>query len=93
MKLKTKILSVLALLIAGFVYYYVEPSAVNIHSVDFWYFIIFGIAVVTVIYAVRKRISPSEVKQSKMMKLMIGLIGAVVVVFLVGSLLSSQIDY
>lgn len=91
MKLKTKILSVLALLIAGFVYYYVSLPAVNIHSVDFWYFIIFGIAVVTVIYAVRKRISPSEVKQSKMMKLMIGLIGAVVVVFLVGSLLSSPI--
>ena len=42
MKLKTKILSVLALLIAGFVYYYVSLPAVNIHSVDIWYFIIFG---------------------------------------------------
>lgn len=44
----------LAALIAAFVYYYVTLPAINIHSSDFWFFLLGAIVVVIVIYVLRK---------------------------------------
>ena len=89
--LKWKIgLSVLVLLFAG-LYYYVTLPAVNIHSSGFWFFIIILLAIITVVYILRKRFNRFEIKESKVVKLLGGLLILVIVVFLIGSLLSSPI--
>lgn len=92
MKLKTKIISGIALLLAAGGYYYVTLPAVNLHSEDMWYFIMLGIAALGVIYALRSSHgSVRELKEARGTKPFIWAFGIVVVVFVAGSLLSSPI--
>ncbi len=95
MKKLLKVFVVLAAIIAAGVYYYVTIPAVNIHSAGFWFFLIGALAGVTAIVALYKIIKTKteiiELGQSKLIKTMLGAIVAAVVVFLVGSLLSSEI--
>lgn len=44
----------LAALIAAFIYYYITLPAINIHSSGFWFFLLGAVAVVMVIYVLRK---------------------------------------
>ncbi len=91
MKLKIKLaLGILFTLFAA-VYYYVTLPAINIHSVDFWSFIIMLVAIVPLAYIGKKRLSVEEVKESKALKAMLGLVIIIVVIYLIGSLLSSPI--
>ncbi len=91
MKLKIKLLlSLLAVAAAG-VYYYVTIPAVNIHSSGFWLFIISLVVILTLFGSargIREGIPAAELRPLK--------IGAVITVFLlvifgIGSLLSSPI--
>ena len=41
MKKKGILFSIIALVIAGGIYYYAALPAFNIHSVDVWYFVLF----------------------------------------------------
>ena len=95
MKKPTKvILAVLALLIIGFIYYYVSLPAINIHAGGFWTFLIVLLAVLVGFYILsrlKKGENIKDVKKSKIFKVGIGAILLVVVVYLVGSLLSSPI--
>lgn len=89
--LKLKIgLSIFALLLAG-LYYYITLPAINIHSSGFWFFIIVLVAIITIAYIVRKRYSRFEIKESKVVKVLGGLLILLVAVYLIGSLLSSPI--
>ena len=95
MKKPTKvILAVLALLIIGFLYYYVSLPAINIHAGGFWTFLIVLLAVLVGFYLLsrlKKGENIKDVKKNKIFKVGIGAILLVVVVYLVGSLLSSPI--
>lgn len=91
MKTKTKILGVIAVIAAACLYYYVTLPALNLHSVDFWYFIMFLIIIATAIYVVRRKLGVAEIRKSKAVKGFLTLLGVVFAVFLVGSLLSSKI--
>ena len=51
---KGKILAVIAVLILAGLYYYVTLPAINIHSSGFWLFLMGAVAVVMVIYVLRK---------------------------------------
>lgn len=86
-----KLISVIVLLIFAGVYYYVALPAINLHSSDIWFFIILVLAIILVAYIWKRRLGKGELKQSKVVKMMGYLIGAVVVVYLVGTILSSQI--
>ena len=86
-----KLLSVLAVLVLGAIYYYISLPAINIHSVDFWYFIMLLIIIAGAYYAWKKKIAITELKESKPMKLFLGVFVAVLLVYLAGSLLSSPI--
>ena len=101
---KTKkycIIGVLALIVAS-IYYYVTLPAINIHSTGFWSFLLFGLAVIIVISALKGIGKPQRiienntfqfdfkgVKLSKITKLFIGIFIALVLVYLGGSILSS----
>ena len=95
MKKLLKVFVVLAAIIAASVYYYVTIPAVNIHSAGFWFFLIGALAGVAAVVALYKIVKTKteiiELGQSKLMKILLGAIIAVVAVFLVGSLLSSEI--
>lgn len=89
---KAKILLVLLVLAAAALYYYIELPAINIHNQGFWGFIITVVALIFVIYAVRRRINTvEEFKESKVMKTGVVLVGALLLILGIGSLLSSPI--
>lgn len=81
----------LLLLLAAGIYYYAALPAINIHYSGFWFFMIGIIGVILIVYAVRKVRSPQEAKESKVIRIGIRLILALVIVFVIGSILSSPI--
>lgn len=95
MKMKkgtTKAAAVIFLILLAGIYYYVKLPAINIHAAGFWTFLILVIAAILVIYIFRRKLfRGQELKQNKGVKGLVGLIFAVVAVYLVGTLLSSPI--
>lgn len=91
-KTKTKILTVLVLILLAGIYYYVKLPAINIHADGFWMFLLVVIAAVAVFYIGRRRLFHKEdIKASGIAKGLIGLFLLVVAVYLAGTLLSSPI--
>ena len=91
-KTKTKILTVLVLILLAGLYYYVKLPAINIHADGFWMFLLVVIAAVAVFYIGRRRLFRKEdIKASGIAKGLIGLFLLVVAVYLAGTLLSSPI--
>lgn len=87
-----KIAAGLGILLLAFVYYYITLPAINIHESGFWFFLGTVVVLLLVIYAIRKKLrSPQEIKSSKVMKAGMLLILAIIVVYGVGTLLSSPI--
>ncbi len=91
MKLMHKVLLGGGVLIAVAIYYYITLPAINIHSVDFWWFIIYLFVAIGVAYIVKRRLKVDEIKESKMVKVLTGIVLIFVVIFAVGTLLSSPI--
>lgn len=100
--LKWKVLIFAVLLLFIGVFYYVTLPAVNIHSRDFWMYLLFVIAVLTVVYILAKGkkelfskgkdINLKELLKSlKLAKFGVFLFVLAAAVFLVGSILSSPI--
>ena len=89
--IKTKLLIALAVIIVLGVYYYVMLPAINIHSSETWVFlIILGIAAAAA-FVRKKRLNRYNIGESKGFKVILGIIGLIVVVYLAGALLSSPI--
>ena len=86
-----KLVSVFAALTVAGVYYYIALPAINIHSADFWFFWIIMVLIVLVGYILKKKLRAYEIKQSKTVKIIIGVLLAIFAVYLIGSLLSSPI--
>ncbi len=82
---------VLALIVAAGGYYYAALPAINIHSSETWFFVIFLLVALAAVYAARRKLGRKELKQSKVMKFFGVLILCVGIVYLLGSLLSSPI--
>lgn len=91
MNFKKKLLIVLALIVAAAGYYYAALPAINIHSSETWFFVIFVLVALAAVYAVRRKLGRKELKQSKVMKYFGVLILGAGIVYLLGSLLSSPI--
>ena len=104
--MRNLILLLIGLAAAG-VYYYVTLPAINIHSTGFWFFIITLLAIVIVAYGIRTasreqveseimerfgiRFHTYGLKGNKVWKALVVLLLAVVIVYAVGTLLSSPI--
>lgn len=93
------IIALLILAIVGFIYYYINLPAINVHSASFWYAIMFVIGVVIVMYIVKKGKNDIhfekgtgiefDFKMTNGLKALIGLLAVVFVIYLVGNVLSS----
>nr|WP_288861003.1 CvpA family protein [uncultured Faecalicatena sp.] len=90
-KEKMKLLAVIGVILLAAIYYYVALPAINIHSTDFWMFLIVLIIVIALIYVRRKKLNRYELKESKGLKVIGGLLIIVIAAYLIGSLLSSPI--
>lgn len=105
MKKVTKyLIGILLVAIAAFIYYYVTLPAINIHAAGFWAFIFMFIAFIMVLYvakSLKKQRKLSDLqdlksleldfKSMKYLKYGFILLGVVVVIYVVGSVLSSPI--
>lgn len=88
---KGKIFAVIAALIIAAVYYYVTIPAINIHSSGFWGFILAVMFLVLLLYGVRRVHSVAEIRQSRILKLGIAAIALVIIIYALGTLLSSPV--
>ena len=99
-KKKGKVLLILAILLVLGIYYYVTIPAINIHASGFWVSLIVILVLLLILCMGRNLRVRSfddlhnireEIKESKLTRLLAGLIVVVVVVYLGGSILSSPI--
>ncbi|HEX3077427.1 MAG TPA: CvpA family protein [Lachnospiraceae bacterium] len=106
-KVKRITILAVILLLVGFIYYYIALPPINIHAVGFWYFIISVLVITTIISAVlsiirtnhsfTKARSLNEIHidrsafKSKRFLILLGLTVTAIVIFVVGSILSSPI--
>ena len=90
-KAKRTILIIVAAVIALGIYYYAALPPLNIHSAEIWVFAGILILIIAGIYIRRKRLNAYELKESKGLKVIMGIFAAGVVVYLIGALLSSPI--
>ena len=79
------------MLVVAALYYYIAIPAINIHSSEFWIFIFAFVVILAVWYAWKKKIGKAELRQSKIMKMFGIALLVLVVVYAVGTLLSSPI--
>ena len=89
--IKVKLLTGLAVIIVLGIYYYVTLRAINIHSSETWIFLIILGILAAVAFVKKKRLSRYEIRESKGLKVILGIIVLIVLVYLVGTLLSSPI--
>lgn len=96
-KIKWKLIGIAIVVLAAFIYYYVTIPAFNLHSSGTWSFIIFPIVVVwgVITYKILSIEGPNRrsgaLKRSKAFKGVGILLGLLVLIYLVGALLSSEI--
>ena len=90
-KIRTKLLLVLLVIAALGIYYYAALPAINIHSTEFWVFLLVLGILAALIFIKKKNLSRYELRESKGLKVIIGVVALIVIVYLVGALLSSPI--
>ncbi|WP_072525929.1 hypothetical protein [Clostridium sp. Marseille-P3244] len=90
-RLKGKILIAILIILAAGIYYYAALPALNIHSAEIWIFMIVLGLLAAVIFIRKKQLNRYELKESKGLKIILGIVGLIVVVYLVGTLLSSPV--
>ena len=91
MRRKTKILAALGLLLAAGIYYYVTIPAINLHSSGFWLFVISLVVVVTLLLSARSAQKGAVFQKSRPFKIGMFSAAVLVVIFVIGSVLSSPI--
>lgn len=90
-KIRTKLLLILLVVAALGIYYYAALPPVNIHSTEFWVFLFVLGILAALIFIKKKNLNRYELKESKGLKVILGVVALIVIVYLVGALLSSPI--
>lgn len=97
-KFLKRLIAVLVLLFIAFIYYYIALPPINIHSPGFWFFIIGGLLLISIVIGFATanvdksghRI-PGPVFKNNFLKISLSITGIIVVLFIIGSILSSTI--
>ena len=90
-KIKRNIIIAAAVIILLGLYYYIALPAVNIHSTEFWVLYVYLLLLAAALFVKKKNLSRYELRESKGLKVILGIFAAVVIVYLAGALLSSPI--
>ena len=73
-KVSKKILAVLAVIVLLGIYYYAALPAINIHSTEFWIFLVILAVAAALIYIRKKKLNRYEMKESKGLKSILGVL-------------------
>ena len=90
-KIKRNIIIAAAVIILLGLYYYIALPAVNIHSTEFWVFLGILVLLAAALFVKKKNLSRYELRESKGLKVILGIFAAGGIVYLAGALLSSPI--
>ncbi len=90
-KVKKRLLLTVAIILVLGIYYYVALPAINIHCSGFWVFLIVLGLLLAGVFIQKKHLSRYELKESKGLKIILGIVGLIVAVYLIGMLLSSPV--
>lgn len=90
-KVKARLILVLVLVAVLGIYYYVALPAINIHSSEIWIFLIILGGLSALLFMQKKGLNRYNIRESKGLKVILGIVGAIVVVYLAGTLLSSPV--
>ena len=91
MKGKTKMMVAAIVVIMAGIYYYAAIPAINIHSSETWFFIMIFLVILAVLYLGRKKMNRYEIKENKVVKVFLGIVVVLGVIYLLGTLLSSPV--
>ncbi len=88
---KWKLAAVLGVILFAAVYYYIAIPAINLHSSETWMVLFLFLLIIGAIYLMKKKPTKEEMKHLLGVKVIFGTLAVLVIVYLVGSLLSSEI--
>lgn len=88
---KFQLAAVLGIILFAAAYYYIAIPAINVHSPETWMVIFIFILIIGGVYLAKKKPTKEEMKTLPGVKVIFGILAVLVIVYLVGSLLSSEI--
>ena len=89
--IKAKLIAAILVVLVLGVYYYAALPAINIHAAEFWVFLVILIILAAILFIRKKNLSRYELRESKGLKVILGILAVVVIAYLAGTLLSSPI--
>lgn len=89
--IKAKLIAAILVVLVLGVYYYAALPAINIHAAEFWVFLVLLIILAAILFIRKKNLSRYELRESKGLKVILGILAVVVIAYLAGTLLSSPI--
>ena len=89
--IKAKLIAAILVVQVLGVYYYAALPAINIHAAEFWVFLVILIILAAILFIRKKNLSRYELRESKGLKVILGILAVVVIAYLAGTLLSSPI--
>ena len=85
------LIGAIAMFLIAFIYYYVTLPAISLHSQGMWWFLIFLVVACGFVYAAFRVRTVDDVTSSLPLKIIVGIVAVLAIVFLIGSILSSPI--
>lgn len=89
--IKAKLIAAILVVLVLGVYYYAALPAINIHAAEFWVFLVILIILAAILFIRKKNLGRYELRESKGLKVILGILAVVVIAYLAGTLLSSPI--
>ena len=89
--IKAKLIAAILVVLVLGVYYYAALPAINIHAAEFWVFLVILIILAAILFIRKKNLSRYELRESKGLRVILGILAVVVIAYLAGTLLSSPI--
>ena len=88
-KFKMKVTAVIGVILLIGIYYYVTLPAINIHASEFWMYLVVILA--AVVFIRKKNLNRYDWKESKGLKVILGILAVLVIAYVAGTVLSSPI--
>ena len=89
--IKAKLIAAILVVLVLGVYYYAALPAINIHAAELWVFLVILIILAAILFIRKKNLSRYELRESKGLRVILGILAVVVIAYLAGTLLSSPI--
>ena len=86
-----KVTAVIGVILLIGIYYYVTLPAINIHASEFWMYLVVLVILAAVVFIRKKNLNRYDWKESKGLKVILGILAVLVIAYVAGSVLSSPI--